>query len=90
MAGVRRVMDRVTRHVAAAARKIGWRVKAIWRRLTNEPGYAEAVAALAIAAADLFVGGPQLRRLVRQAASTFVIVIRSLMGDGGMPDPYWP
>ena len=46
-----RVLDQVTRHLVRAAREIGRWVKGIWRRLTNEPGYAEAVAALVVAAA---------------------------------------
>ena len=54
-AQARRVLDQVTRHVVTAARGIGRWVKGIWRRLTNEPGYAEAVAALVVEAADLFV-----------------------------------
>jgi hypothetical protein len=88
-ARARRVLDQIARHVVSAAKGIRRWVKGIWRRFTNERGYAEAVAELVVAAADLFVDGQQLRRLLHQASRTFVIVIRSLMGDEGMPDTYW-
>ena len=72
-----RVLDQVTRHVVAAAKEIGRWVKGIWRRLTNEPGYAEAVAELVVAAADLFVNGQQLRCLLADLQSAVTAKMRS-------------
>lgn len=88
-ARARRVLDQAVEHAINAGYAVAHWVMGIWRRVTSEPGYAEAVAALVIAAADLFVGGLRLRRLLHEAASTFVIVVRSLMRDQGMPDTYW-
>lgn len=88
-ARVRRLTGKAARHTIAMTHSISRWVKELWRRLRNEPGYAEALAALVVSAADLFVGGPQLRRLLHESARTFVVVIRSLMRDREMPDTYW-
>ena len=86
---VRRFADEAVRHTVAVFCAVARWVRELWRRLTNEPGYAEALAALVVSAADLFVSGHQVRRLLHESARTFVVVVRSLMGDRGMPDTFW-
>ena len=86
-----------TRRTAAKVRSwLGW----VWSRVAREPGYIEAVADLAVAVADLFLRDHALRRVVREAARTFVVVMRSILRrddhtsptDVGTPwdgDPDW-
>lgn len=51
----------------------------VWHRITGEPGYAEALADLAVAVADLFLREEAIRRLVHQAARAFAVTAHSLL-----------
>ena len=52
-----------------------------WHRITHEPGYAEAVAALLLAANELFVRGEALRRFLTELVHALLTGIRSLLRE---------
>lgn len=58
----------------------GW-FSGIWARLIGEPGYAEAMAALAVAIVEIFFTNHRVRRLAREAGRTFTLLIRSLRAN---------
>lgn len=60
-----------------------------WHRLAHEPGYAEALAALAVAATELFIRGEAARRFLTELVHTLLTVIRALFREPPDLDGGW-
>lgn len=77
------MVRRALGHLSAFTRRVGAKLRSwmawAWSRVAGEPGYIEAVADLAVAVADLFVRDPSVRWVVREAARTFVVMMRSIL-----------
>jgi hypothetical protein len=75
-----------TRHCARHARQ--W-CHDTWHRITHDPGYADAVAALLLAAIELLVRGQEARRFLTRLIHTLLTVIRSLQHGPDLDEGYW-
>lgn len=74
---VRALKAHVRRRLRRARDWVSW----VLERLRHEPGYAEAIAAVAVAATELLARGPRTPRLVRDSARLLVAVLRSRRRD---------
>ena len=81
----RTVMTRA-RRVRRKSRK---RCRETILRITREPGYADAVAALLIVAADLFTRGETPRRFLTHVVHISRATLRSLGPDSDLDQGYW-
>lgn len=73
-AGARRVCRAVREYAAG-----------LWKRLTREPGYADAVAAVVVASVSLLCSNVRLIRFADEVARALAALIRTLVRQQGGP-----
>lgn len=72
-------LKRVVERARSACRKAKRCVAQLLRRLVTEPGYADALANLAVAVVPLICVRPSVVRFVREVAQAFAVLIRTLI-----------
>ena len=60
-----------------------------WHRITHDPAYADAVAALLLEVTDLFVRGQAVRRFLTRLVHTLLMIIRSVRDEPDLDEGYW-
>ena len=75
-------------HLAAARDAVVSSTKKAWRRLTTEPGYADALAAAAVAGVALFSRSPRVTRFVQEIAGTLAVLVDTLIRNKRAPGGY--
>ncbi|MFC5179404.1 hypothetical protein [Nocardioides taihuensis] len=89
MEGIRRGCRRFRDDLHLCWRHVADWGRHIWDRLTSEPGYAEAVAALVVASAELLTRSSRVRRLAHDLARVLLAVIRTLVPQPDPGDGLW-
>jgi hypothetical protein len=82
----RRLAVRMTRWCCALGAGTSRWCGYVWHRLTTEPGYADAVAALLYTLAELFAPDAGARRAAQEVARLVALALRAVLGDRLDPD----
>lgn len=65
-------------------------IKRLWKRLREEPGYAETAAAFVVCGVDLVSRNPLLIRMIGRASESLVALARETLRDSRTLDqPLW-